>query len=101
MRAVQLPYNIEAEEAVLGAILINDEVMDDIVEFLNTDDFYRRNHRIIFSTMLELHNEQSGIDNLTVVDRLSKKAVRHSRRYCICNSACKYCTNYSKYKSLC
>ena len=73
MRAVQLPYNIEAEEAVLGAILINDEVMDDIVEFLNTDDFYRRNHRIIFSTMLELHNEQSGIDNLTVVDRLSKK----------------------------
>lgn len=73
MRAVQLPYNIEAEEAVLGAIIINDEVMDDIVEFLNTDDFYRRNHRIIFSTMLELHNEQSGIDNLTVVDRLSKK----------------------------
>lgn len=70
-----LPYNIEAEQAVLGAVFIadkNSNVIDDISSNLVTDDFYRANHKLIYSAMLALFKANKPIDNLTMVEYLTK-----------------------------
>ena len=44
----EIPKNIEAEEAILGAIFINQEAIYTVYEQLNIEDFYRKSHRTIF-----------------------------------------------------
>ena len=73
LKIPEIPKNIEAEQAVLGSVLINDEVLDMISEILITEDFYRKSHRIIFETMISLHNERKSIDNITITDKLLKE----------------------------
>ena len=68
-----LPQDIEAEKAVLGAILIDNEVLSTVVEVLDSNDFYRESHRIIFKTMLDLYENHKAIDLITVVDSLKKE----------------------------
>ena len=48
-----LPQNIEAEEAVLGAILVNPRSLTKVVELLKPDSFYKPAHRFIYESMLE------------------------------------------------
>ncbi|WP_304066388.1 replicative DNA helicase [Megamonas hypermegale] len=73
LKIPEIPKNIEAEQAVLGSVLINDEVLDAISEILITEDFYRKSHRIIFETMIGLHNERKSIDSITITDKLLKE----------------------------
>lgn len=70
LKIPEFPKNIEAEQAVLGSVLINDEVLDTILEIITTEDFYRKSHRIIFDTMISLHMERKPIDSITITDRL-------------------------------
>ena len=46
--AVKTPYNIEAEEALLGSIFIKPDVLSEIIELVTEDDFYKNNYKIIF-----------------------------------------------------
>jgi len=66
------PHNIEAEESVLGAILLSERPMYSLVieEELRADDFYRDQHGTIFAAMLNLYERSEPIDTLTVVDAL-------------------------------
>lgn len=66
-----LPQNIEAEEAVLGAILVNPRVITKIVETLKPESFYKPAHRSIYEAMLSLFNSNEKIDIITVSDVLS------------------------------
>lgn len=66
-----LPQNIEAEEAVLGAILVNPKVITKIVETLKPESFYKPAHRHIYDAMLELFNRNEKIDIISVSDILS------------------------------
>lgn len=66
-----LPQNIEAEEAVLGAILVNPRVITKIVESLKPDSFYKPAHRHIYEAMLQLFNQNEKIDIISVSDVLS------------------------------
>ena len=66
-----LPQNIEAEEAVLGAILVNPRVITKIVETLKPESFYKPAHRCIYEAMLSLFNSNEKIDIITVSDVLS------------------------------
>ena len=50
------PHNIEAEQSVLGAILMDESNIGRAEEFLSPDDFYRGAHREIYKNMLDLHN---------------------------------------------
>ena len=68
----RLPYSDEAEKAVLGALLLNDEYMHQVQEFLLPTDFYHTSHRSIFQAMLELVREEKRIDIITLQDTLSK-----------------------------
>src|SRR5271163_4661261 len=66
------PHNLEAEQSVLGSILLSDRSLYALVieEGLRADDFYRERHGTIYEAMLALYNESEPVDVLTVTDRL-------------------------------
>lgn len=66
------PQNIEAEQAVLGAMLIEKEAISKVAEFLNGKDFYREAHRVIFDAVLDLFNKNEAVDMVTVIEALRK-----------------------------
>ena len=65
------PQNIEAEQAVLGAIFLNTDALADAMEYVVSDDFYRRAHQILFQAMVDLNNDGEAIDVLTVQNYLT------------------------------
>ena len=65
------PQNIEAEQAVLGAIFLNTDALSDAMEYVEADDFYRRSHQLLFQAMVDLNNNSEAIDVLTVQNYLS------------------------------
>ena len=67
------PQAIDVEAAVLGAMMVNPDSVDDAIEILNEKSFYDVKHRYIFEAMRELYSERSPIDMLTVVERLKQK----------------------------
>ena len=68
-----MPQSIEAEEAVLGAVLVNPLSLGRIVETLKPESFYRPAHRIIYETCLELFKKNDPIDIVTVSQFLMDK----------------------------
>ena len=67
------PQNLEAEEAVLGSILLEQDSIISVMEFLVPDDFYRVAHQLIFAAMIELNQNSEAIDPITVSERLRQK----------------------------
>ena len=65
-----IPHNREAEEAVVGAVLINPEVYYDLAQFLQADDFYIHRHRWIWEAFTRLHEKRIPLDFLTVTEEL-------------------------------
>ena len=55
------PQNIEAEQSLLGCLMLDKEAIFKIVDIINADDFYHNNHKHIFEAMLELFNNQEFI----------------------------------------
>jgi len=68
-----LPQNIEAEQAVLGAILIESTTINQVLEILIPEDFYKEAHRKIFISMIDLDRDNKPIDLLTLFDHLKSK----------------------------
>lgn len=66
------PQNIEAEQSVLGAMLIEKEAIPKVMEILRDTDFYREAHRVIFNAMLELYNKNEAVDMITVTEILKR-----------------------------
>ena len=66
------PQSIEAEQDVLGAMLIEREAISKVAEFLHTEDFYREAHRLLFATALELFDKNDAVDLITVIEHLRK-----------------------------
>lgn len=64
------PQNLEAEQSVLGAVLLDNKALDDALEHLVPEDFYRETHRDVFRAMVSLFNRNSPIDAITLVDEL-------------------------------
>ncbi|HTM05804.1 MAG TPA: replicative DNA helicase [Patescibacteria group bacterium] len=67
-----LPSAQDAEKAVLGALLLNDEPIYQIGEMLTPQDFYVQQHKIIFQSMVELMRQRKRIDLVTLQDELIK-----------------------------
>ncbi|HMK55095.1 MAG TPA: replicative DNA helicase [Dissulfurispiraceae bacterium] len=66
------PQNIEAEQAVLGAIILDNEALPKSLEILAQDDFYRESHRRLYRAILDLFEKNDPIDIVTVSDYLRK-----------------------------
>jgi replicative DNA helicase len=71
--ASSIPHNREAEEAVVGAVLINPEVYYDVAQFLQADDFYIHRHKWIWEAFTSLHEQRIPIDLLTINEELDRK----------------------------
>ncbi|GAA4867266.1 replicative DNA helicase [Paenibacillus vulneris] len=67
------PQNLEAEQAVLGAILLDSDSLVTAMERITSDDFYRTSHQRIFESMIELAEENEPIDLITLTARLQNK----------------------------
>lgn len=68
------PQNLDAEMSLLGAILIDEEVLADISDKLNAQDFYDKRHALIFDAMLRLYERHRPVDLLTLSDELTKRS---------------------------
>ena len=67
-----IPHSREAEEAVVGAVLINPEAYYDVAQFLQAEDFYIHRHKWIWEAFTRLHEQRTPIDMLTVTDELDR-----------------------------
>lgn len=65
------PHSIEAEQSVLGGLLLDNAAWDRIADFINEGDFYRYDHRIIFQCVVKLINASKPADVITVFDALT------------------------------
>jgi len=68
-----LPQNIEAEEALLGALLIDSDAIARVAPFLRPQDFYRERNGVIYAVRLELYNRNEPGDFVTMVDELERR----------------------------
>ena len=66
------PQNAEAEESLLSAILIDNSVINDVVEILTPEDFYRTRHQIIFRSIFELFENKEPVDLVTLTNQLQQ-----------------------------
>lgn len=69
----KLPQNIEAEQAVIGSMILDSEAIGKVVEILKENDFYRLAHRKIFSAIVELYEQSRPVDLITLTENLRKK----------------------------
>jgi replicative DNA helicase len=69
------PHSLEAEQAVLASVLLNNDLMNDVVEILRPDDFFQGAHRTLFSTMVDLYERGRAIDQLTLAEALNARGV--------------------------
>ena len=66
------PQNVDAEKSLLGAILIDEEKLADVTEFVNAVDFYDKNHSVIYGAMMSLYERHKPVDLLTLTEELKR-----------------------------
>ena len=71
----QLPHSVEAEQAVLGSMLIDPRCVPDVIEQLRPEDFYIRQNREIYETIYSMFNFSLTIDPVTVLENMRKNGV--------------------------
>lgn len=71
----QLPFSTESEQSVLGSVLINPDVLNDIVTILTPAHFYLEQHREIYEAMLSMYDIGTPVDIITVLDRIVQNGV--------------------------
>ncbi|MGW2155530.1 replicative DNA helicase [Nonomuraea sp. NPDC001699] len=67
------PHNIEAEQSVLGGMLLSKDAIADVVEILRSDDFYRPAHQMVYEVITDLYGRGEPADAVTVFDELQKR----------------------------
>lgn len=70
-----LPNSIEAEQSVIGSMIMDREAITVASEIISGDDFYGRQYGVVFDTMVELNDEGKPVDLVTLQDRLKEKDV--------------------------
>ena len=71
--AQNVPYNLESEQAILGCVLIDNEIMVSLSDEMKVQDFYDRRHQIIYTAMLNIYKNQMQIDFTTLIAELQIK----------------------------
>ncbi len=67
------PHNLDAEMSLLGAVLIDEEVLADVSDKLKADDFYDKRHMTVYAAMMRLFEKHRPVDLLTLSDELKRK----------------------------
>ena len=72
---INLPYNMQAEQSVLGAVLLKPDTLTDLVEIIRPEMFYTRQNAQIYSEMLRLFTSDQTIDFVTLLDAVISDGV--------------------------
>lgn len=67
------PQNLEAEQGVLGSILLDNDVLHEVVPLLTVDDFYRDSHQVVYRAIRDLYDLGKAIDAITLADDLTRR----------------------------
>jgi replicative DNA helicase len=65
-----LPQNIEAEQCVIGSMILDKNSIGEATEVLRSEDFYRENHKLIYSAIMELFQKDIPVDMITLIEHL-------------------------------
>ena len=71
----QVPQSLEAEQSVLGSMLIDERCVPDVISLLQPDEFYLQQNREIFETIYTMFNFSQHIDPVTVLDKMKERGV--------------------------
>ena len=69
------PSSVLSEQAILAGLMIDNSALDSVVDIIRPEDFYRRDHRIIFEEIVQLLQEGHPADYLTVFESLKSKGI--------------------------
>ncbi|MCU0650981.1 MAG: replicative DNA helicase, partial [Candidatus Omnitrophica bacterium] len=69
------PQNLDAEMAVLGSMLIDENAIGVAIESVDKSCFYKDSHRIVFEVILSLYNDSKAVDLITLTDELKRQNV--------------------------
>ncbi|MDD6620544.1 MAG: replicative DNA helicase [Eubacteriales bacterium] len=72
---VNMPFNLEAEQSVLGCVLVEPTTMEEVVAQINADCFYLPQHKAIFSAMMLMYTNSKAIDPVIISDTLTKEGL--------------------------
>ena len=75
-----LPYNLEAEQSILGSILIDKELQYEIRAQLRRDDFYMESHKLVFDSICSVLDTNKPVDIVTLTDEMSKTKTAKKKR---------------------
>ena len=74
------PHSPEAEESVIGAMIMDRDTIADVIDIIDQEDFYQKQNGILFETMKELYREGKPVDLITLQDKLKGKDVPESMK---------------------
>ncbi|MGV6817745.1 MAG: replicative DNA helicase [Thiotrichales bacterium] len=69
----RIPHSVEAEQAVLGAVLLKNSLLDELSAQLQSESFFLQQHQLIWGAMLELQQQKQPLDAVTISDRLRQQ----------------------------
>jgi replicative DNA helicase len=72
-----LPQNLDAERGVLGAILYDNDLINDVIIRVDADDFFRVAHQVVYKTICDIYNSGSSVDCVVLADELKHQGVFH------------------------
>ena len=70
-----MPHSVEAEQSVIGSMIMDREAIVVASDVVTGDDFYNKQYGVLFDTMVELNNEGQPVDIVTLQNRLKEKDV--------------------------
>ena len=68
--ARQMPHSLEAEQSLLGSILIDSSILPDVIGMVTPEDFYLQQNREIYETIYTMFNFSESIDPVTVLEKM-------------------------------
>jgi len=74
-----MPHSLEAEQSVLGSMLLNNSCVPEVIEILQPEDFYQEKNREIFETIYVMFNFSEPIDPVTVLNKLTERGLADDR----------------------
>ena len=81
MKPREIPYRQDAEQTVLGSLLVAGELVDEMRDQLKANDFYLPRHQLMYSVMLDLRNDDKDVNFVTVAEELERQGEDSDREY--------------------
>mgnify|MGYP003295377641 CR=1 FL=1 len=81
-----MPNSLEAEQSVIGSMIMDRDAIIAATEMLHKDDFYHHQYGVLFEAMVELYQEGKPVDLVTLQNKLREKEVQHKTAGIFCSS---------------